>query len=175
MPSRRTGWLACRTKASRSGRHGRRDGIWRPLGGGMRGVLSELRGRRTCCSSIPATSVTVRGLDCGQPSRVVAAAMTTRPAGTLAWRVQYAWTSPTTLGPGVVPRRTKRGGARWADGTPARDIVSPTRAARRWGPGIALRFQRRWKTCGLGSWERRLVLPVRISDSGSQTRIEYLY
>jgi len=34
-------------KASRSGRHGRRGGIWPPLGGGMRSALSELRGRHT--------------------------------------------------------------------------------------------------------------------------------
>jgi len=47
----------------------------------------------------------------------------------------------------------------WADGTAARDIVPPTRAARRWGPRSTPRFQwlerpdgtssNHWKTYGL--------------------------
>ena len=61
-------------------------------------------------------------------------------------------------GPGVVPRRAQRGGARWADDG-GLVCIPPTRAARRWGPGDTLRFQRlerparvrsnRWKTYGL--------------------------
>jgi len=184
--------------------------------------------RRTCCSSLPATSVTVRGLHsaCDNRQHYRSRSRVGGPEHEpchLWWRGSWpseagnerchdgsrfarAWASrvsgedaesvgsPATqrnvvrvhskardgacdgarladaarrgavdladhVGPGVVPRRAKRGGARWADRTVTRIIVPPTRAARRWGPGTALRAQRlerparvrsnRWKTYGL--------------------------